>query len=93
MPSKTLFLFFACFNAGAAVVYSLIFLILKKRSKSVYRSNVTTNVPKIVIDPGKRTDAEVPFAKMIVFPRVDTSAQEDPLLVPSASVKMDQSRP
>ncbi|UJR36826.1 hypothetical protein I4U23_029539 [Adineta vaga] len=51
LPPRTLFLFFACFNATAAIIYSLLFFILKKRSqKKDVRTNFTANVPKIVID-------------------------------------------
>ena len=53
LQSRTLFLFFACFNATAAIIYSLIFFVLKKRSEKNLRSNHNTNVPKIVIDPGE----------------------------------------
>ncbi|CAF0920880.1 unnamed protein product [Adineta ricciae] len=51
LQSRTLFLFFALFNTAAAIIYSLIFFILKKRSEKNVRSNHNTNVPKIVIDP------------------------------------------
>lgn len=44
---------FALFNAIAAGVYSLIFLLNHKNSKRPKRLTNNTNVPKIVIDSGR----------------------------------------
>jgi len=50
LQPRLLFLIFALFNAVAAIVYSLYFLLCKKYSQKPIRSNFNTNVPTIVID-------------------------------------------
>ncbi|CAF1291816.1 unnamed protein product [Adineta steineri] len=59
LQSRPLFLFFSLFNAAAAIVYGILFIVTREPPQNTNRTNNNPNVPKIVIDPDTNVNEEL----------------------------------